>query len=169
MIYIYCQRELGARCMSHMHMSIHSNARCGSSARWKEKRSRDARYALLGFGGPSTKVPPINDIQNKDPFVHIYIYICDTYITYIYHINVHILHIRLKTNMELSSIGLDVLIGHGILGGSMLVFQSMSTLDRMSLRSSVWEPNTMGMQHICQRKKVIDDQKNTWRSVGDNC
>jgi hypothetical protein len=38
--------------------------------------------------------------------IYIY-YIYDTYITNIYHINVHILHIRLKTNMELSSIGLD--------------------------------------------------------------
>ena len=51
-IYIYCQREPGARCMSHMHVSLHYKRPLWLKRPLKGKRSRDARYALLGFGGP---------------------------------------------------------------------------------------------------------------------
>ena len=36
----------------------------------ERKQSRDARNASLGSAVPSTKVPPIRDIQNKDSFAH---------------------------------------------------------------------------------------------------
>ena len=56
--------------MSHMHIVLHDKRPLWLKRPLKGKRSRDACYALLGSAVPSTKVPPINDIQNKDPFVH---------------------------------------------------------------------------------------------------
>ena len=59
-----------------MDIALHNGRPLWLKRPLRGKQPRDARNASLGFGCPSTKVPPIRDIQNKDSFVHIKRILC---------------------------------------------------------------------------------------------